>query len=114
MLSTTSGNILVNMMERSTGNLEHGTLFMSDSKGIKFSLSLSKLNRINNTPDFEELHMPSGIYLANVVVNDSDLAGSTRQVQTRISFNNGSTWEKITGSVYDSNGTALSCSVFFL
>jgi hypothetical protein len=102
---------LVNWFEQSSGPFQTGTLFMSDSQGIKFSLSLSKLNRISSTPDFEELRMPSGVYLANVIVNDADSLGSTRQVQTRITFNNGSTWEQIAGPVYDINGSAMACPV---
>jgi hypothetical protein len=81
----------------------HGALFASNEKGDQYSLSLPDTNRggsRSTVVDFIRVKGVSGTILANVVLNAEEIRRGTKtgkQLQTRISFNEGGIWERPIG-----------------
>ncbi|CAG8497035.1 17231_t:CDS:10, partial [Dentiscutata heterogama] len=78
-------------------NEEYGSLFKSESAGVNYSLILDDTNRntVGNV-DFEKVQgIVDGIILANVVNNTQKLNGEMKEIITKISFDDGSTWERL-------------------
>ncbi|KAG6872852.1 vacuolar protein sorting/targeting protein PEP1 [Termitomyces sp. Mi166 len=89
-----------------------GTLFMSNSNGTFFVESLKDTNRNERGfVDYERIYGVDGIGLANIVSNAKDVEnrGSTKQLQTLITFDDGSNWQPIRAPNKDSDGRPFSC-----
>ncbi|EPS40884.1 hypothetical protein H072_5226 [Dactylellina haptotyla CBS 200.50] len=76
-----------------------GSLFASNSKGTQFVKILENTNRNSRgLVDWEAISNIEGIFLANIVSNAKELAGSRggiKKLQSRISFDNGRTWKEL-------------------
>ncbi|KAG6867942.1 vacuolar protein sorting/targeting protein PEP1 [Termitomyces sp. T159_Od127] len=89
-----------------------GTLFMSNSNGTFFVESLKDTNRNERGfVDYERIYGVDGIGLANVVSNakDVEVHGSSKQLKTVITFDDGSNWQSIRAPNKDSEGRPFSC-----
>ncbi|KAF3938421.1 Sortilin [Dactylella cylindrospora] len=77
-----------------------GSLFSSNSQGTQFTRILPNTNRNKyGLVDFESITNIEGIILANVVSNADELRrgsrGGIKKLQSKISFDNGRTWQDI-------------------
>ncbi|KAG5518984.1 hypothetical protein PMAC_002515 [Pneumocystis sp. 'macacae'] len=92
-----------------------GISFKSDDSGVYFIPSIEHTNRNENGHvDFEDIQYLDGIILANIIENWKEVnMNYTKKIQSRISFDNGYTWDLIKAPK-DSNCNTLdskSCSL---
>ncbi|EDR05456.1 uncharacterized protein LACBIDRAFT_329753 [Laccaria bicolor S238N-H82] len=88
-----------------------GDILKSNSNGTHFGLALENVNQDEQGyVDLEKMIGLDGIALANVVSNPADatLSGH-KQLQSRITHNDGSTWRPLTPPLVDSQGNIYSC-----
>ncbi|CAO3618171.1 unnamed protein product [Cunninghamella echinulata] len=111
IVESSSSSLLVDMLGSQSGS--YGTLYKSNSNGTYFVNSLDYTNRNNmGIVDFERIQGVEGVMIANIVTNPDDLhSGSSnkKQIQTRMSFDDGSTWSPIK-NVVDTQGQGMKCS----
>ncbi|KAI0653007.1 Oligoxyloglucan reducing end-specific cellobiohydrolase [Cubamyces menziesii] len=89
-----------------------GTLFVSNSNGTFFVESLPDTNRNDmGYVDFENIYGVEGVGLANVVANAKDVEArrATKQLQTRITFDDGRTWSRLKPPAVDNEGDKIHC-----
>jgi len=89
-----------------------GTILKSNSNGTYFGLSIDHVNRNERGyVDFEKMTGLDGIALINVVSNPNEATVSKKKLlQTRITHNDGGTWERVTPPLVDSLGNKYACS----
>ncbi|OCH85342.1 Oligoxyloglucan reducing end-specific cellobiohydrolase [Obba rivulosa] len=90
-----------------------GTLFVSNSNGTFFVQSLKDTNRNDmGYVDYENLYGVEGVGLANVVANAEEVEGrrATKQLQTRITFDDGRSWARLRPPALDSDGRRIACN----
>ncbi|CAG8491270.1 16400_t:CDS:10 [Acaulospora colombiana] len=97
LLQSNTGSIFLDAYQSFEYNAEYGSLFKSNGDGTFFSLSLENTNRNGyGNVDFEKVRGMDGIILANVVSNTLELKkGVSKKIVTMISFDDGSTWERL-------------------
>ncbi|THH18916.1 hypothetical protein EW146_g2149 [Bondarzewia mesenterica] len=89
-----------------------GNILKSNSNGTYFGLSIENVNRDDRGfVDFEKMIGLDGIALINVVSNplDAPVTGS-KQLQTRITHNDGGTWKQLIPPKFDSMGRRYDCN----
>ena len=91
---------------------EWGNLLKSNSNGTYYGLSLDHVNRnTDGYVDYEKMIGIDGVVLANVVTNPEEVIHTKKKVlQTRISHNDGGSWQRLTPPVRDSNGAPYPCN----
>ena len=90
-----------------------GTLFVSNSNGTFFVESLKDTNRNEmGYVDFETIYGIEGVGLANVVRNAREVESRrvAKQLETRITFDDGRTWARLRPPTHDSEGHQISCN----
>lgn len=99
ILESTNYSIQVDVMTSRATNAM-GVLFSSNSNGTYFTENIQHTNRDERgIVDFEKIQNIQGIVLVNVVDNWEDVLKMTsvkRKVMSRISFDDGRTWEPLT------------------
>ena len=96
MLESSVASIVLDVSSGFAFKGGYGSIFISDSDGKYFVKSLANSNRASGTVDYERIHDIEGILLANIVTNTNELgAGKEKQIESRISFNNGGSWQLI-------------------
>ncbi|KAK2467352.1 hypothetical protein APHAL10511_000587 [Amanita phalloides] len=88
-----------------------GTILKSNSNGTYFGIALERVNRDERGyVDFEKVIGLDGIALVNVVSNagEATVTGK-KQLQTRITHNDGSTWKPLSPPKVDSFGRKYDC-----
>jgi len=88
-----------------------GNILKSNSNGTYFGLALENVNRDERGYiDFEKMIGLDGIALVNIVSNPTDATLSSRkQLQSRITHNDGSTRRPLTPPIVDSQGNKSYC-----
>ena len=89
-----------------------GTLFVSNSDGTFFVESLRDTNRNElGFVDFENIYGIEGVGLANVVANARDVEGrrAAKELQSRITFDDGSSWRRVVPPDRDIDGNSIGC-----
>ncbi|KAI0685232.1 Oligoxyloglucan reducing end-specific cellobiohydrolase [Cytidiella melzeri] len=89
-----------------------GNILKSNSNGTYFGVSADYVNRnANGYVDFEKMIGLDGIALINVIGNPhtAPLSG-IKEIQTRITHNDGGTWKPLSPPMKDSHGNTYSCS----
>ena len=98
ILESTNYSIQVDVMTTTSTN-PMGVLFTSNSNGTAFTRNIENTNRNQDgNVDFEKIQGIQGIVLVNVVSNHEEVKRSSRvgkQVQTKISFDDGRTFKPI-------------------
>lgn len=98
ILESTNYSIQVDVMTTTPTN-PMGVLFTSNSNGTYFTRNIENTNRNQDgNVDFEKIQGIQGIVLVNVVSNHEEVKRSPRvgkQVQTKISFDDGRTFKSI-------------------
>ncbi|KAI0738712.1 Oligoxyloglucan reducing end-specific cellobiohydrolase [Daedaleopsis nitida] len=88
-----------------------GNILKSNSNGTYYGLSIDNVNRNDaGYVDFEKMIGLDGIALINVVSNPHEAPLSKRkQLQTRITHNDGGSWRPLVPPTKDSNGNPYAC-----
>ncbi|CAG8706046.1 26310_t:CDS:10, partial [Dentiscutata erythropus] len=88
-----------------------GNILKSNSNGTYYGLSLERVNRDDyGFVDFEKMQGIEGIAIANVVFNyQKVIMGSAKKLQSKITFNDGGTWQSLTSPNLDSNNNTYDC-----
>lgn len=110
ILESTGHSLLVDVL--ANGASGFGTLYKSNSNGTFFINSLNYTNRnAMGIIDFERMQGVEGVMIANIVANHELAAtgSAKKEIQTRMSFDDGSTWAPIK-NVKGINGEDLPCS----
>ena len=110
-LDSSTDAIFLHVTTNSKPGSELGTLFKSNSNGTYFSTSIEQVNRnANGYVDFEKMIGLNGIALVNIVANANEAAVSgIKELQTRITHNDGARWKAVPQPARDSNGTPYKC-----
>jgi hypothetical protein len=90
-----------------------GTLFVSNSNGTYFVESLKDTNRNDmGYVDYENLYGVEGVGLANIVSNAQDVESryAPKQLKTRITFDDGRTWQPVVAPSRDAEGKRIACN----
>ncbi|CAO1617832.1 unnamed protein product [Sympodiomycopsis kandeliae] len=79
-----------------------GNLFTSDSEGVYFVKSLEGTHRDpSGIVDFEHLQNIEGVGIANVLTDDGPAGYDARRLRSKITWDDGSTWDFIEAPKYD-------------
>ncbi|ORX42516.1 Oligoxyloglucan reducing end-specific cellobiohydrolase [Hesseltinella vesiculosa] len=109
IVESTSTSLLVDMLDT---HAAFGSLYRSNSNGTYFVKSLDHTNRnAMGIIDFERIQGVEGVMITNVVSNHQDIASgrsNDKSLQTRISFDDGATWNSIS-KVKDNSGQPMQC-----
>lgn len=108
VLESSQTSLMVDISTSKKYGRELGMLYRSDSSGRYFVLSLENTNKnFAGIVDYERVQGVEGIVLANIVSNPTVLDGDypeAKKVESRISFNDGSTWKLLTPPKSDVDG----------
>lgn len=110
IVESTTHSIAVDILTSPSAQI--GTLFVSSSEGKYFVESLQDTNRnLQGIVDFEQLNGLEGIGIANVVKNRERVvsAGDHKQLQSRITYDDGSSWSPIRAPKKNLNGDDWDC-----
>src|SRR6201996_5670635 len=88
-----------------------GTILKSNWNGTYFGTSIENVNRDERGyVDFEKMIGLDGIALINIVSNAETAAiAGTKELQTRITHNDGGSWKTLNPPKYDSHGQTYDC-----
>lgn len=89
-----------------------GVIMKSNGNGTYFGISAENVNRNDRGyVDFEKMINLDGIALINVVSNtgEATITGK-KDIQTRVTHNDGGTWRPVTPPKVDSAGNGYSCT----
>ncbi|EFA75804.1 hypothetical protein PPL_10859 [Heterostelium album PN500] len=73
-------------------NDKTGSIYISDSTGSQFTLSLENVNYDNGVYDFAPQYGIPGIYFSNILTNPDAGAGKPLLTQSKITYQNGGSW----------------------
>ncbi|KAL4245130.1 Vacuolar protein sorting/targeting protein 10 [Abortiporus biennis] len=111
IVESTTHSLAVDVMLQDQSTV--GTLFVSNSNGTYFVESLLNTNRNEmGFVDYENLYGIEGVGLANIVANAEEVQAhhAAKQLQSRITFDDGRTWSRIRPPAQDSEGRRVSCN----
>ncbi|KAJ3337444.1 vacuolar protein sorting/targeting protein PEP1 [Gonapodya sp. JEL0774] len=111
LLESHPGNLFLDVTSSFATTGTYGMLFSSDSDGAYFTKSLQFTNKnLNGIVDFEVIKGLDGIIIANVVANPTAAtAGESKQVVSKISFDNGASWELLPAPKVGVDGKPFAC-----
>lgn len=109
VVESTGQSLLVDVL--SNPGASYGSLYKSNSNGTFFVKTLDYTNRnAMGIIDFERMQGVEGIMLANIVANHGQAAtGAQKEIQTRMSFDDGSRWSPIK-KVKGMDGNDMPCT----
>ncbi|WFD44584.1 vacuolar protein sorting/targeting protein PEP1 [Malassezia psittaci] len=112
VLDSVTQAVFMHVSTQLASRREWGELVKSNSNGTYYTLSLPNVNRdAFGYVDFEKMQGIDGIALVNVVGNPQDAAlTGQKQLQTRISHNDGGHWTDLTPPAVDALGNAYACN----
>jgi len=95
-----------------------GTLFVSNSNGTYFVQSLKDTNRNDmGYVDYENIYGIEGVGLANIVSNAQEVESqptskqpTPKQLKTRITFDDGRSWQSVKAPSQDAEGKRVHCN----
>lgn len=100
VLESTNYSIQIDVMSGSRVSQPMGSLFTSNSNGTYFTQSAEHTNRNRDgNVDFEKVSNIQGVFLVNQIDNWKEItddASEKKKIKTRITFDDGRTFEKIT------------------
>ncbi|KAF8523369.1 Oligoxyloglucan reducing end-specific cellobiohydrolase [Hysterangium stoloniferum] len=112
VLESSTDSVFLHLTTSEHRGAEFGHLLKSNSNGTFYGVSLEHVNRNEHGyVDFEKMIGLDGIALVNVVSNPERVALSGhKDLQTRITHNDGGNWKSLTPPKRDSNDQAYACS----
>jgi hypothetical protein len=118
LLDTTQGSIVIHVNHYSKRS-DYGSIYVSDSSGRRFSLSLlHNVRTFNGMTDFEKVKSLEGIFIANVYDKDLYLDNlpekktqkdSLKFQMTLISYDKAGSWNRIKAPENDSMNNKVEC-----
>ncbi|OSD04902.1 Oligoxyloglucan reducing end-specific cellobiohydrolase [Trametes coccinea BRFM310] len=111
IVESTTHSLAVDVLTHDRSSI--GTLFVSNSNGTFFVESLGDTNRNEmGYVDFENIYGVEGVGLANVVANAKDVEArrATKQLQTRITYDDGRSWSRLKPPALNSEGRKIHCN----
>ncbi|KAF5379599.1 hypothetical protein D9757_009216 [Collybiopsis confluens] len=111
VLESSTGSLFLHMTTFESPDRYWGTILKSNSNGTYFIVSQENVNRDQRGfVDFEKMIGLDGIALINIVANPSEASVSGRkEIASRITHNDGSTWKPLRAPQVDSQGNAYDC-----
>ncbi|KAJ7725948.1 hypothetical protein B0H16DRAFT_275953 [Mycena metata] len=111
VLESSTGALFLHMTTSEPPSPYWGSILKSNSNGTYFGLSLENVNRDDRGfVDFEKMIGLDGIALVNVVVNPQEAVVTGRKdLQSRITHNDGATWKPLVPPAKDSLGNNYAC-----
>ncbi|KAH9264282.1 hypothetical protein BASA83_012236 [Batrachochytrium salamandrivorans] len=111
VLPSESGSVFLHIIESTAPGREHGTLMKSNWNGTYFQKLLTGVNQNRaGYVDLEKIEGVSGSIIANQVSNIADTnRGDPKKIQTRMSFDDGLTWNFLKAPKLDSNHKEFDC-----
>ncbi|CAO1629918.1 unnamed protein product [Parajaminaea phylloscopi] len=112
ILDSVTKSIFLHVTTHAARGSEWGTILKSNGNGTYYALSQEMVNRNElGFVDFEKMLGLDGIALINVVSNADDAAVSGRkQLQTRITHNDGGRWKSLVPPRADAFGQPYTCN----
>ncbi|KAG8759479.1 vacuolar protein sorting/targeting protein PEP1 [Serendipita sp. 396] len=111
ILESTTDAVFLHVTMSNEPHAEWGNLLKSNSNGTYYGLSLAHVNR--NGPgyvDYEKMIGINGVILVNVVSNPDEVRHTkVKKLQTRISHNDGGSWQRLNPPLKDSTGAKYPC-----
>ncbi|KAI1435015.1 hypothetical protein GGR50DRAFT_658905 [Xylaria sp. CBS 124048] len=90
---------------------QYGSILKSNSNGTSYVMSISGVNANNDGyVDFEKMLGLEGVALVNTVANQDSGSDAKKNLQTRISHNDGAQWSFLPPPPKDAQGKPYSCS----
>ena len=111
IVESTTHSLAVDVMLQDMSAI--GTLFVSNSNGTYFVQSLKDTNRNDmGYVDYENLYGVEGVGLANIVSNAQEVESrrAPKQLQTRITFDDGRNWQPVKAPSQDVEGKRVPCN----
>lgn len=112
VLESNTGNLFLSMIQSISSNAEHGTIAKSNWNGTFYRTSLEAVN-VNRKGyvDFEKIEGIVGTIISNQISNVEDLSrGASKKLQTKISFDDGESWESLKAPLLDSKQMPFNCN----
>ncbi|KAJ3264049.1 vacuolar protein sorting/targeting protein PEP1 [Chytriomyces hyalinus] len=110
VLESKTNGIFLDIQQSRLYGSEFGHLFKSNSNGVFYNRILENTNRNKQGfVDFEKMKGVPGVLLANQLQNPKEISGGNKVVKSLISFDDGSTWQKLKAPEKDSNGDPVTC-----
>ncbi|KAH8981343.1 Oligoxyloglucan reducing end-specific cellobiohydrolase [Lactarius akahatsu] len=111
VLESSTDSIFLHMTTSEPPRPYWGTILKSNWNGTYFGASVENVNRDQRGfVDFEKMIGLDGIALINVIANPEAAAVTgTKELQTRITHNDGGSWKPLNPPKYDSHGQAYDC-----
>jgi len=110
ILDTSEGSVFlhVNHGDYNTG---YGNIYLSDSEGLRFSLSLRNNKRdAQGRCDFEKVQGIEGIYITNEQINTDGGMKERPKLRTKITFDKGGKWAAIKPPIATNTGKEFACN----
>ncbi|EEB95248.1 hypothetical protein MPER_05812, partial [Moniliophthora perniciosa FA553] len=112
IVESTTHSLAVDVVMQDSGTI--GTLFVSNSNGTYFTQSLKDTNRNEaGYVDYERIYGLEGVGLANIVANSGQVEGGwgvEKMLRSRITWDDGRSWQYIQPPLYDANGNKIKCN----
>ncbi|KAI0248766.1 Oligoxyloglucan reducing end-specific cellobiohydrolase [Lactifluus subvellereus] len=111
ILESSTDSVFLHMTTSEPPDPVWGHILKSNSNGTYFGMSIENVNRDGRGfVDFEKLIGLDGIAIVNVVSNpEAASVTGTKELQTRITHNDGGSWERLIPPKLDSNGQPYDC-----
>ncbi|TPX50780.1 hypothetical protein SeLEV6574_g00711 [Synchytrium endobioticum] len=111
ILESTTGSIILDVAMSSDYKREFGSIYKSNANGTFYSKVLEHTNRDEaGYADFEKVQGIPGIILTNIVTNPDDVKqGSRKQLASRMSFDDGGSWQLLKMPTTDAEGRPIKC-----
>lgn len=111
VLGSETGAIFLHVTSNERAGSEFGAILKSNANGTSYVMSQRYVNRNEfGFVDYERVEGLEGIALINLVKNHEDAkGGAMKQLESRITFNDGSDWYYIRPPLIDSEGQKYPC-----
>ena len=113
ILESSTGAIFLDAFVNNLPGGNYGALFISNYNGSEFKASITHTNRDQNGfVDFEKMHGIKGVAVVNEIKNAERITnGGFKQIETKITFDDGLSWNNLKAPSKDFNGKPYSCGV---
>lgn len=111
VLESGTGTIMLDVLTNNFRGREWGTLFISNANGTFYTTSVQNTNRSPaGYVDYEKVLGIEGAAIVNQVSNSKEvMLGSTKKLQTLITYNDGGHWSQLIAPTTNINGVSFGC-----